>query len=41
MFPAGIAVMAKIVRDGPIEGPEPSDPVEGHQRKAPFTAAAE
>jgi len=40
MFPAGIAVMARIVRDGPTEGAAQHEPVHG-QRDAPFTTTAE
>ncbi len=35
MFPAGIAVMAGLVRSGPAEEAMKSDPVEGRQPKAP------
>jgi len=35
MFPAGIAVMAGLVRAGPAEEAMRSDPVEGRQPKAP------
>jgi cytochrome d ubiquinol oxidase subunit I len=40
MFPAGIAVMARIVRQGPAEVP-PDTPVEGLQPQAPILAIKE
>lgn len=39
MFPAGIAVMAGLVRTGPAEDAMTSDPVEGRQPKAPIVPA--
>ena len=38
MFPAGIAVMAGLVRTGPAEEAMGSDPVEGRQPKAPVVS---
>ncbi|MDD1453292.1 cytochrome ubiquinol oxidase subunit I [Sphingomonas sp. H160509] len=39
MFPAGIAVMAGIVRRGPVAEELPDKPVEGLQHEAPFSVA--
>jgi cytochrome d ubiquinol oxidase subunit I len=39
MFPAGIAVMAGIVRTGPVAEEFPDKPVEGLQHEAPFSLA--
>ena len=39
MFPAGIAVMAGIVRRGPVAEELPETPVEGLQHEAPFSVA--
>jgi cytochrome d ubiquinol oxidase subunit I len=41
MYPAGVAVMARIVRHGPVAPPMPEHPVEGLQPRAPITAAGE
>jgi cytochrome bd ubiquinol oxidase subunit I len=41
MFPAGIAVMARIVREGPVAQTAPDEPVEGFQHKMPLPTAAE
>ena len=36
MFPAGVAVMARIIREGPVAQTAPDEPVEGVQRKVPL-----
>ena len=41
MFPAGLAVMARLVREGPTEDVETRIPVEGLRPKAPFSNTAE
>jgi cytochrome d ubiquinol oxidase subunit I len=41
LYPAGIAVMARIVRGGFVEPAVPELPVEGLQPRGPITAAAE
>jgi cytochrome d ubiquinol oxidase subunit I len=41
MFPAGVAVMARIVREGPVAPTTPEEPVEGLQRKIPLPTASE
>jgi cytochrome d ubiquinol oxidase subunit I len=41
LYPAGIAVMARIVRQGPTGQVPPEYPVEGLQPRAPLAAAAE
>jgi len=41
MFPAGIAVMAGLVRSGPAEEAMNADPVEGRQPKAPVNPPAQ
>ncbi len=41
MFPAGIAVMARIVRTGPDEQAMQAQPIEGLQSRSPFTTPAE
>jgi cytochrome d ubiquinol oxidase subunit I len=41
MFPAGVAVMARIVREGPVAPTTPEEPVEGLQRKVPLPTASE
>jgi cytochrome d ubiquinol oxidase subunit I len=41
MYPAGVAVMARIVRQGPTATAVPEHPVEGLQRKAHITVAGE
>jgi cytochrome d ubiquinol oxidase subunit I len=41
MFPAGIAVMARMVREGPIGEVGPEEPVEGLQHQLPLPGAAE
>ena len=40
MYPAGIAVMARTVRQGPVDGPTPAHPVEGLQPVAPVAGLA-
>jgi cytochrome bd ubiquinol oxidase subunit I len=41
MFPAGLAVMARLVRQGPTEDVETRIPVEGLRPQAPFSNTAE
>ena len=41
MFPAGVAVMARIVRAGPVAETGPDEPLEGVQRKIPLPTTAE
>jgi cytochrome bd ubiquinol oxidase subunit I len=41
MFPAGVAVMARLVREGPVAQTTPDEPVEGVQRKVPLPTTAE
>ena len=41
LYPAGVAVMARIVWQGPAGQVAPEHPVEGLQPRAPFAAAAE
>jgi cytochrome bd ubiquinol oxidase subunit I len=41
MFPAGLAVMARLVRQGPAEDVETRIPVEGLRPQAPFSNTAE
>lgn len=41
MFPAGLAVMARLVRRGPTEDVETRIPVEGLRPQAPFSNSAE
>jgi cytochrome d ubiquinol oxidase subunit I len=41
MFPAGLYVMTRILRDGPTEAAAPHTPVEGGQRQAPFATSGE
>ncbi len=41
MFPAGIVVMAGIVRTGPVAAELPDKPVEGFQHEAPFSIATD
>ena len=41
MFPAGIAVMARMAREGPISPAVPEEPVEGLQHPLPLPTASE
>jgi cytochrome bd ubiquinol oxidase subunit I len=41
MFPAGVAVMARMVREGPLEQAPPEQPVAGLQHQVPLPPAAE
>jgi cytochrome bd ubiquinol oxidase subunit I len=41
MFPAGLAVMARLVRQGPTEDVSTPIPVEGLRPQAPFSNTAE
>jgi cytochrome d ubiquinol oxidase subunit I len=41
MYPSGIAVMVRMVRQGPDEQAMPEEPVEGLQPQAPFTVRVE